>query len=407
MAGRARFKYLGPQPSLLWKAFARFVVVPGLKKFWMRIHHVRLDPPDLARLQAVTRGPALICPNHPSLHEPVLVFEQLDHVSAQARYMIAASTMQDVVWAIPFLRGIGGYSIRRGTTDRAAFAATREHLRDGRAILAFPEGETYGLNDTLIAFQEGIAQLGFWGAQDRQKAGLGADVKLLPIAIKYAYLKDMTAVIDARLARLEEQLRLPPLRLGRYDRLRRVGQAVLSRLERRSGLAVAEQETLDHRLERLYRELLSRHSAALEVRPLPHETTPERLRRLFNALEERLDAASLPASRRAFWQQVYRDLACLQTFQAVRDEYVKSYPSAERYLDVIGRLEKEVSGRDLVYGPRRAIVRVGEPIHLADHLAAYEQDRRAAVTAVTTELRARVAGLLAALAQEVPPLAAE
>ena len=74
----------------------------------------------------------------------------------------------------------------------------------------------------------------------------------------------------------------------------------------------------------------------------------------------------------------------------------------QRYLDVIGRLEVDVFRKSIVHGPRRAVIRVGEPVDLRDSWDAYRADRRETVAAVTTELRTRAKTLLDGLSRLAP-----
>src|SRR5207248_1847459 len=85
----------------------------------------------------------------------------------------------------------------------------------------------------------------------------------------------------------------------------------------------------------------------------------------------------------------------LHNFIAIRGDYVRESPTQERFLEVLGRLETEVLGRNHVRGPRRAQVRIGEPLDLRTALAAYQQNRRETVAALTQEVEARVSAMLA------------
>jgi len=399
-------------PAML--AVTDWVVQPALQRFWGRIHHFDIAAEDLERLRAVAGQPALICPNHPSLMEPVIVWGVLRRAGLRANYVMARATMEQLGRWRPFAQRMGVFSVRRGVADRPSFAKTRELLTAGKAIVMFPEGETYGLNDTLLGFQEGVAQLGFWGCQDRLKAGLDGLVKLVPVAVKHTYLQDMRPAIDSALAVLEQELGLAAEPgLERYLRLRRVGMAFVRTLLAEFGSTMPDEATLNELIDAMYERILTTVSQRLDVKLEKTEGLQDRLRRMFALIHDELyltapDASAyqrrLQAQRAPGFLALERDLARLQIFQAVRDRYVASHPSAERYLDILNRLETEILGQGRYRGPRRAEVRVGEPIDLGDWMDAYEAKRREAVNDVTTELRERVMGLLQPMIDATPTL---
>lgn len=385
-----------------------------LQRFWLNVRAVSLPDADRDRLLEAAAQGALICPNHASLHEPVILHRLMQRLGLKPAYLMAWDTLRAMHPIARFLlRGMGVYSIRRGTADRPAFAQTNEFLVAGRPVVVFPEGETSGLNDTLLAFQEGVAQIGFWGLQARVKAGQEARLPVAPVVIKYLYLDSREAVIDETLRRLERQLGLPEATGERYERLRRVGFACLAAIAREYGRPLQEGLGLDEAIATTFDLVLDRVSSSAGVSLEADLTMPQKLRRLFAIVQDQVLALDAPDSpygrdlqqqRAPAWRALERDLARLQTFQAVRDGYVGAHPSAERYLDVLGRLERDVLGVTRVYGRRRVEIRVGEPLELGEFQAAYQEDRRVTVSAVTEALRERMLALLEPLAKLAPPL---
>jgi len=91
----------------------------------------------------------------------------------------------------------------------------------------------------------------------------------------------------------------------------------------------------------------------------------------------------------------------VESFVAVSGRYVKDHPSQERFADTLlilwetmGRIKGSNPARRPRLGPRRAVVRIGEPLAIAPRLAAYRADRRAGVAALTAELRNSLEGLI-------------
>ena len=410
-SGRGRFFPPGDSATA-WNVVSRWLL-PAFGRWWLHIEGVECAPDDVARLRALDGQAAVICPNHPTLGEPMAVATACADAGLRPRFVMDIYTLRMLGPLRPLFQAAGCYSLRRGTADRDSFAQTRRLLVADRQVVLFPEGETYGVNDKLLPFHEGVAQIGLWGLQDRVKAELTPDVLLVPVAVKYLWRGDRTDTIDASLERLERRLAIVPApELHRYARLRRVGLAFVDLQLRREGVAPPAEATLDERIESAFDHLLSRVARTMQVELTPGGTLQDQLRRLYNVVDEQifdlLDEGDSPYERDLqrqagpAWRAFERDLARLQCFQAVRDGYVASYPSAERYLDVLDRLEREVCGRAPRFGRRRAIVRVGEPLHLGEYWEAYRADRHGTLTAITAELRGRVAALAEELSARAP-----
>jgi hypothetical protein len=98
------------------------------------------------------------------------------------------------------------------------------------------------------------------------------------------------------------------------------------------------------------------------------------------------------------------DLRRVYNFLAVSDGYVAAGMTAERFLQVLSRLETEVRGRSEPRLPTRAVVRIGEPLDLVDFLHDYRENKRATVTAATAALQQRIQELLEPLSAMGWPL---
>ena len=124
------------------------------------------------------------------------------------------------------MQRLGVYSVVHGAVDRESFRIMRETLSEGkRKLVIFAEGEISHQNDTVMPFESGVVQLGFWALDDMKKSGQVKPIYVLPVAIKYIYKKDMWGKIEKALAKLERKI-LPKnsnLSEDLYDRLQNVG----------------------------------------------------------------------------------------------------------------------------------------------------------------------------------------
>jgi hypothetical protein len=281
---------------------------------------------------------------------------------------------------------------------------TQQLLIRGDRIVIFPEGETYGLNDTLLPFQSGVAQIAFRALEELRNEQVDVPICIVPVAVRYTYIRKMDDTIDASLGRLEARLKLQSGGGAAYDRLAQIAQAVVSSLEREHHVRPAEGASIEERITVLRDQLLERIAVALHADSRREARFPDRLRAVYNVYHDLTyeDRDELPSEyQRGLRRQsavaarpLYAEWNRLHNFIAIRGDYVLQGPTQERFLEVLGRLETEVLGRNRIRGPRRAQVRVGEPLDLRRHLAEYERNRRETVATLTREMESRVAAML-------------
>jgi 1-acyl-sn-glycerol-3-phosphate acyltransferase len=389
-------------------------LTPLIARLWRRIVAISIPEADLARLRALNKSRFLLCANHPTLGDPLIIAELSRRLGVTFNYMAARDLFLPIFGA--FLQRLGTYSVQRGTPDREAMRTTRRLLaQEDRKVVVFPEGLTHEHNDLLLPFHAGVIQIGFWVLEDLEKLGKEVRLPVVPVAIKYLIQGDARPALSARLARLERALQLSPgADQDLYSRLRAVGERVLMQMEREFGLSPAPAAPLAERIAAAKAHVLERVARILEVRLSPDAPASEQLQILDNALAayvaEYADSAvdyerRLHRRRREVAGPLARDLSRLHNFLAVSDGYVAAAMTAERFQEVLGRLEAEVFGRPARRLPTRAELRVGEPLDLGDFYADYPQNKRAAVTAANTALQRRLQALLQPLSELGTPLA--
>ena len=340
------------------------------------------------------------------------------------------------------LSHLGGCSIQRSKLDLPALRAARVLLLDGPHPFAVaPEGATNGHNEVVSPLEPGVAQLALWTADDLARAGRPEAMQVLPIGLQYSFTASVWPALATLLSQLEADVGLPaaaepsldPHRL--YDRLFALAEVILTRVEAfyRDAYhqplpqpdpptpAVEANARLAQRLGRLMEVALRVAEEALAVEP--HGDVTERCRRLEQAGWDRLypasDSAAPSALERGLAERLAEDterrlwhMRLVESFVAVSGRYVKDDPSQERFADTLlilwdtlCRIKGGNPERRPRIGPRRAQVRIAEPLVMGPRLAAYRADRRGTVAALTADLQQRLEGLIVPSGPGAQPLA--
>jgi hypothetical protein len=105
---------------------------------------------------------------------------------------------------------LGATPIQRGKVDRQGLRTARDLFVNGSfPLAASPEGSKNGHNEIVSALEPGMAQLGFWCAEDLLKAGRTEQVLIVPVGIEYHYVEEPWNALEKLLSQLESDLGLP------------------------------------------------------------------------------------------------------------------------------------------------------------------------------------------------------
>jgi 1-acyl-sn-glycerol-3-phosphate acyltransferase len=172
-----------------------------------------------------TSGPVLIAPVHRSNVDFALTL----FISSRKVFFMA----KDSLFAVPVLGGLlvrlGAFPVRRGTADRESMAAAEEVLRQGHALVLFPEGTRQeGL--TIETLHDGAMFVAARTGAVVVPVGIGGSEKAMPHGAKFPRFARIRIIVGAPIA--------PPSSEGRVAR----------------SLITAKSEELRVELERLYRE---------------------------------------------------------------------------------------------------------------------------------------------------------
>ena len=381
----------------------------------------------------------LIAFRHPQVEDPFSLGYLLSHIvpkvarqeGIKLNYPVHAHFIYDrgiPLWAGShigwFLSRMGGTSIQRGKADWAGLRSARNLFAEADfPIGAAPEGGTNGLSEMISPLEPGIAQLGFWCAEDLQKVGRSEQVFILPVGIKYSYVSPPWESIEKLLSELEEASGLSVKESGfdkalpqetLYPRLIRLAEHLLSVMEDfyqrfyhySPELKISETETSDGN-EAIAARLKSLLDSALKVSEdyfdlLPKGNFNDRCRRVEQASwnyifrEDFKDIKSLSTIEKSLADRVAEEaslriwhMRLVESFVAVTGKYVREKPTAERFAettlliwDMVARIKGSNPFKRPKLGKQRAKITIGEPLSISDKFEDYKANRKAARIAV-------------------------
>ncbi len=296
-----------------------------------------------------------------------------------------------------FYSHLGGTPIRRGKVDRAGLRSVRELFANGRfPMAAAPEGATNGHNEIMSPIEPGIAQFGFWCAEDLFKADRTEQVLIVPLGLRYHFVTPPWKNLARLLDQLEQETGLTNQGWENSEAATVLAEAIAQGIP-----LTGEQETLLYRrLWRLSERLLTlmedfynrfysqKLPPSKPLAPLPNlsaDPEPSTVLRANQQLSERLQAllqAALTVAEQSFdlpptgtvtdrcrrleqagWERIYREdlqletlspveqgladrvaedaslriwhMRLVETFVSVTGRYVIEKPTVERFADTL------------------------------------------------------------------------
>ena len=232
----------------------------------------------------------------------------------------------------------------------------------------------------------------FWCAAAKRAKEGNSDALLVPTAIKYSYVEDISHTFSPCLDRLERQISWEPQRhLDIMDRIYKFGEAMLA-VKEREWLGEPLSGDLVQRLQQFRIKLLE----PLEVKyEFSHEgTVPQRIKRLKNKIRQILfDDEPTPEQIVEYRKDLKRLFTAKQLY-TYPGQYLRERATQDRIAETIIKLEKDVLGKTAVRGRRNVAITFGDPVNMAGYLDAYAKDARQTVSEVTEQLERVIAGLL-------------
>jgi 1-acyl-sn-glycerol-3-phosphate acyltransferase len=130
----------------MWYRFCRQLC----RFYYSLLHFTRIYNRKVVPLE----GALLFVSNHQSFYDPMLVGYGLER---EVDYM-ARDTLFKNTYFSRFIRSVNAFPVKRGEADLAAIKETLRRLKDGRAVLLFPEG-TRSVDGRISEFKPGLTLL--------------------------------------------------------------------------------------------------------------------------------------------------------------------------------------------------------------------------------------------------------
>ena len=399
-------KFYPPKENKLLIKFAKFILPWALKSIY-KIEKIEIDINDIEKLKSLKGKRVILCPNHPTTNDPILMFYLSKLIDHNFNYLAAWDIFVETPLRGYFIQQLGAYSIIRGTIDNNSFKKTIEIIKEGKNFLViFPEGDTCGLNDYLMPFQTGVIQLAFWALDELIKDNSQNDSNLfiIPIAIRYKYLKPMKKEIETILTNIEKKLKIydPKLKMHDpknnlldfyYERLMKISEKLLNSTEKYYNLKSNTNLPFNERLQKIKEFIINKIANYLDIKFKPDMNLLDKIRLLFNTINTIVyDNANLNRNNfeneiseyeRKLYQEKKQelksfidDLNRVWRFVAVYEGYIKEKMNDERFLEILKRIEWEVFGKEKSYGPLKAILKLGKEINLKDYYQDYKANKR-------------------------------
>lgn len=390
----APYRFFEARPSSpligLSRVVNRHVILRGPNH---RISEIRLEGETEIIRESMAKGDRLLFAiNHPTHSDAQVLTEIHRRLGVPSCFMAA----YDVFLRSPLnawcMQRLGNFSIDREGSDRKAMAAAIKVLVDGKmALNIYPEGNVFLTNDRLAPFLDGAAFI----ALKAQAALDGAEVKVVPVSVKYTHLTAPRETVTERMRQLgaDSGYEFPK---GSADdpvsAVLGVGCHVLGEFLGRHGFVdemPADCPTLHDHLRHFTDGLIADVEKGLGISPPADHALPTRISKVRSTIHQiRTDPGS--GGHPEIDGLAERAILALR-IHGYSEPYLTVRPSIDRYDETVERIAEDFHSRILPRtGPRRAMAMIHAPLSVRDFLDAANGKMRAAIPALTEAMSDRV-----------------
>lgn len=339
----------------------------------------------------------LIAPNHSDHCDPLALINATKKMDIILHFMAAREIFdKHHGWYGFLMQRLGVFSVDREGADLSAIKEAMRILQEARyPLVIFPEGEIYHLNERLTPLNEGAATLALKAAQRIHKENKDKAAWIIPAAIKYNYIEDISGGFSDRMTALEQSIKwAPQTDLDIVERIYKFGEALLS-LKEKEFFNHTLDGTLCERLQK-FREILIAGEEELYFSKAEKGEHPQRTRKLRGKIRAILLDEKNPADA-ATSKQCYKSLdrlyVAIQSY-SYPGQYLREKRSMNRIAETLHKFEEDMFNKNVIQGKRVVEITFCEPINLMDHLDAYAKDPKSAVSDITAQIEASIRNIL-------------
>lgn len=387
-----------PTVSWLAKQINRTLILPGQNH---RLQEIELAG-EIDKVQSLyEKGKRLLfVANHPSHSDPQLMFEVQRRLGVPSAFMAAYDIFLRGSIQAWVMQKTGAFSIDREGNDRKAMAEAINILKSGGlALTIFPEGNVYLMNDRVTPLLDGTS---FIAVKAHQALKGNGEVVVIPLSFKFSQMDDIRPQIWERLEQLAKDCgyegeldqgapQKAVLAVGGYMLSHFLGEKTAIK-EADIDFTVTSPVEMQDQLFDLSRRLVADLESELEMETDEEVFIVDRVRKVRSRIHQlRLSTESndeetrddlAPLADRAIL--VFRLLAYVLP-------YLNEHPTLDRYAETVERLCEDFYSKSFKpLGPRKALVRIGEPIEVGSVLAQVGGKSRDAVPELTAAMEKRI-----------------
>lgn len=385
----AQSEYMTGFAQVLWPLYAMSIKRKLILKISKRVK-------DIFRL--MKDSPTLICPNHSAHEDPAVMFILSTIVLQKFRFLAARESFgaKGSLYA-KWLQQIGCYSVERGAADAHAFKTTRTLLMSGpNKIVIFPEGEVTQQNNFLAEIETGPEHMALSAFADLRKHNREQDIFILPLALRYKFLNDVSAHLNRAASRIERALGCKKTSKTLTEKI----QFAFSALLEKSATAMHDEGAcFEERLGAFRESLISEAQAYIKADLADTMTQVHKIHLLKNKFAEKnwcfeekprfmhRHSKQCPTrEERAVYDKLQRATNLLN----VGDHSFNHELTQEELAELLTIMQFEVFGKVTLRRPEFVYIDAASPINVRDFADAYEEDKKSGIELLKKELAIRL-----------------
>jgi len=392
-----RYEFRPPKYSRIWAP----LIYRISEIFYLRRQHKVVEVNVLSGgqmlLEKIKAGDSvLITPNHSDHADPHVLLYINRKYRIPIHFMAARETFEvNYGFNGKVVQRAGVFSIDREGIDLKAIKEAMRIVYEGKyPLVMFPEGEIYHVNEQLTPLNEGAATIMLKTAKRLRKDKQDRGCYIIPTAMRYTYLDDISTTFAEAMDRLEHHLHWTPQQnLDIVKRIYKFGEAFLS-LKEKEFLNTELTGDIPDRSNQFRETLISEMEEAYF--PKKREGNhPERIRKIRGKIRSILLGEERPSSEEIdnLYNNLDRLYFAIQLY-SYPGQYVRDNPSDNRIAETILKFEEDIYGEYRIKGTRKSEVTFCKPINLYDFVDESGKSQKTSVHDITNRIATEIRQVL-------------